>query len=189
MPETNVSEPRSFFLSLTKTRYSLRKYTDKPVEKEKLDRCLEAARMAPSACNSQPWHFIVVTSPELRTQLAEAAFNGVHKMNAFAIKAPVLIAVVREKSKYIARLGGTFQDVQYSLIDIGIAGEHLALQATEEGLGTCWLGWFNEKAVKKVLGLSRKEKIDILFSLGYPDTTDAPREKNRKPMNEFCVYR
>lgn len=176
------------FLALANKRYSLRNYADRPVELDKIERCIEAARLAPSACNSQPWEFLVITTPSLREHVAQAAFQGTHKMNTFALKAPVLIAMVRQKSKYIARLAGKLQKVQYSLIDVGIAGEHLALQAAEEGLGTCWLGWFDEKAVKKVLKRPRKEKIDILFSLGYPNPADSPREKVRKPTSECVCY-
>ncbi len=79
--------------------------------------------------------------------------------------------------------------IPYSLIDLGIAGEHFALQAAEEGLGACWLGWFNERAVKKTLGLSRREHVDILFSLGYPVEGKGIPEKKRKQSTEICEYR
>ena len=172
------------FLELVKKRRSVRKYSAKPVPREVMDRCLEAARLAPSACNSQPWHFIVVDDKKLKDELANKVFSGVYSMNSFAKNAPVLIVVVTERSNYIARLGGYFKGVQYSLIDIGIACEHLILQAEEEGLGTCWLGWFNENAVKKILGLPREKKIDIIISMGYPEKAEAP-EKARRSLNEI----
>jgi nitroreductase len=177
------------FTDLAKQRYSLRAYSKQPVERAKIECCLEAARLAPSACNSQPWHFIVIETPALRTKLAEQAFGGIYRMNRFACEAPALVAMVRQRSKYVARLGGQLRGVPYSLIDIGIAGEHFALQAAEEGLGTCWLGWFNEKAVKKLLGLSRRDKIDILFSLGYPKNDITPSEKKRMPLTEMTDFR
>jgi nitroreductase len=172
------------FLELVRKRRSTRKYSAKPVPRETLERCLEAARLAPSACNVQPWHFIVVDDAELKNNLAKAAFSGVYSMNSFAKDAPVLIAVVTERSNYIARLGGYLKGVQYSLIDIGIVCEHLVLQAEEEGVGTCWLGWFNEGAVKKVLGLPKAKKVDIMISMGYPESEEL-REKTRKHLSEI----
>ena len=152
--------------------------------REAIDRCLEAARLSPSACNSQPWSFIVVDDPDLKNRIAGGAFSGIYSINSFVKSAPLLIIVVTERSKYTASLGGHFRGVQYSLIDIGIACEHLVLQAAEEGLGTCWLGWFNETHVKKVLNIPELKKIDIIISLGYPENSE-PREKTRKPLDEI----
>ncbi|MDD2236327.1 MAG: nitroreductase family protein [Kiritimatiellae bacterium] len=177
------------FLELVRKRYSLRKYAPRPVGRAALERCIEAARLAPSACNSQPWRFIVVESTELRERLAETAFSGIYKMNQFACRAPVLVVMIRETSGYAARLGGTLRGVPYSLIDLGIAGEHFALQAAEEGLGTCWLGWFNERAVKNILGLNRRTRVDILFSVGHPEEGADLPEKKRKAAAEMCEYR
>ena len=176
------------FLELAAKRESTRQYAPTPVPREVVDRCLEAARLAPSACNSQPWRFIVVDTEPLRGRLAREAFSGLYNMNRFAAQAPVLIVMVTERSKYVARLGGQFRGMQYSLVDIGIAGEHLALQAAEEGLGTCWLGWFNERAVKKALDLPRSARVDILISLGYP-TEPGVREKRRKTLDEIREFK
>ena len=173
------------FLELVKKRQSVRKYSDKPVPKDAIERCLEAARLAPSACNSQPWSFIVVDSPELKNKVAEAAFSGIYSSNSFAKSAPVLVAVITEHSKFIAALGGYFRGTQYNLIDVGIAAEHFVLQAAEEGLGTCWLGFFNEKEVKKVLNIPKEKKVDIMLSVGYP-ADDKIREKSRKPLKEIA---
>ncbi|MBL7072034.1 MAG: nitroreductase family protein [Candidatus Omnitrophica bacterium] len=175
------------FLDIVKARRSIRKYSTKPVRREAIERCLEAARLAPSACNSQPWHYIVVDEKELKATLAAAAFSGIYSMNSFARGAPVLIAVITELSTYAARLGGQLKGTQYSLIDLGISCEHLILQAEEEGLGTCWLGWFNEGAVKKVLGVPKDKKIDIMISVGYPETRPA-NERPRRSINEIRRY-
>ena len=172
------------FLELARRRKSTRRYSSKPVPREVIDRCLEAARLAPSACNSQPWSFIVVDDENLKNRLLDKVFSGAYSMNSFIRNAPVLIVVITEKSTYIARLGGYLRGVQYSLIDIGIACEHLILQAEEEGLGTCWLGWFNEKAVKEVLRLPRNSKVDIIISLGYPESKEE-KTKIRKPLSEI----
>ena len=175
------------FLDLVSCRQSCRAYSTRPVERELIDKCLEAARLAPSACNSQPWSFLVIDTEPLRTRVFEAMVGGIYNLNKFARLAPVLIAVVTEKSKYVAQLGGFLRDVQYNLIDIGIAGQHLDLQAAELGLGCCWLGWFDEKAVKKVLDLPRSTKIDVIFSLGYP-ADKSIRPKNRKSLDEVRRY-
>jgi len=175
------------FLELVAKRQSTRRYSSRPVPRDVIERCLEAARLAPSACNSQPWTFIVVDGEEQKNRVARAAFGGLHSMNAFAARAPVLIVVVTEKSKYSARLGGLMRGVQYSLIDLGIACEHLVLQAAEDGVGSCWLGWFDEKAVKKELGLPRSARLDVIISLGYPEK-DEPRDKVRKPMDDVRRY-
>lgn len=176
-------------LPIFRTRRSTRAYDpDRPVDRATIERCLEAARLAPSACNSQPWSFIVVDTPELKNRLAEAAFGGAYRMNRFAGEAPVLVVIVTERSRFAARLGGQWRGVQYNLIDIGIAGEHLVLQAEAEGLGTCWLGWFDERAVRKVLGLPRSTHVDILISLGYSKEAKGPVE-NRRALDEIRSYR
>lgn len=175
------------FLDLVRKRESVRRYADRPVPREIVERCLEAARLAPSACNSQPWTFLVVDRAEDRDRLAEAAFSGIYSMNRFAARAPVLVVALTERSKYIARLGGQIRGVQYSLMDVAIACEHFALQAAEEGVGTCWLGWFNEKAVKNALNLPRAARVDVLMSVGYPEDAGT-RVKNRKSPDEFRRY-
>lgn len=176
------------FLDLVRKRYTTRSFLENPVEREKIERCLEAARLAPSACNGQPWRFIVVESQPLKNNLAEKAFSGAHKMNSFAIKAPVIIAVVTLPTKAAASLAGFFRSLSYPLIDIGIACEHFVLQATEEGLGTCWIGWFKERAVKDCLSLGLRERVHILLAVGYSDKGPlAP--KKRKDLQEISEFR
>jgi len=175
------------FLELVNKRSSVRKYTAKPVPREIITRCLGAARLAPSACNAQPWVFLVVDDPVLRDKVASAAFSGAFSMNSFARSAPVFIIVVREKSTQFASIGGFFRGVQYNLIDIGIACEHFILQAAEDDVGTCWLGWFNERAVKKVLGIPKGKKADIMISMGYPEE-DSARQKERKSLSEMSAF-
>ncbi|NMC63058.1 MAG: NAD(P)H nitroreductase [SAR324 cluster bacterium] len=172
------------FIDLVHSRQSCRAYEDKKVDRELIDKCIEAARLAPSACNSQPWSFIVVDTEPIRSELAQAAFSGIYSLNKFALKSPVIIVMITERSKYMARLGGQIRRVEYNLIDIGIAGEHLDLQAAELGLGCCWLGWFNEKQVKRVLKLPQSTRIDILFSLGYPKEQSI-REKKRSSLDDI----
>ncbi len=175
------------FSELVQARRSLRHYSSRPIPQEDVLKCLEAARVAPSACNSQPWHFIVIDDPALKTRVADRIFSGIYSMNQFAKEAPVLVAVVARRSKLMASLGGQVRDTHYNLVDIGIACEHLVLQAQDLGIGSCWIGWFNEKVLKKELGVSRGEKIDIVISLGYPKEA-REATKVRKTLEEICSF-
>jgi nitroreductase len=176
------------FIELVKKRESTRNYSPKPVPRELIDRCLDAARLAPSACNSQPWSFIVVDNEAKKNEIVDKTMTKLFSMNKFVRTAPVIIAVITEPSVYYARMGGAFRNVRYNLIDIGIACDHLTLQAAELGLGTCWLGWFNEKEMKKLLGLPKSTKIDIVLSMGYPKEALDPRPKVRKNLEEIRRY-
>ncbi|OGF49492.1 MAG: hypothetical protein A2231_01710 [Candidatus Firestonebacteria bacterium RIFOXYA2_FULL_40_8] len=174
------------FIDLVKNRYSCRNFLDKPVEKEKLDACLESARLAPSACNSQPWKFMIITDIVLKEKACDAAFTGQYCAGAFAKKAPALLIVLSERGNFSSRVGNFVRDTRFYLIDIGIAVEHFILQATELGLGTCWMGWFNETGLKKALGLPKSAKIDVIVPVGYPD--QPVREKIRKNINEISEF-
>ena len=174
-------------MELVRQRRSVRRYSDRPVAKEDILKCLEAARLAPSACNSQPWHFIVIDDPALRTRIAGRIFTGIYSMNKFAQEAPVLVAVVSERSRLLASLGGQVRDTRYRLVDLGIATEHFILQAEELGIGSCWIGWFDEKALKQELMLPFGKKIDVVISLGYPrEEKIVPRM--RKPLEEISSF-
>lgn len=175
-------------LDLVRQRKSVRDFRDKPVEREKIMACLEAARLAPSACNSQPWKFIVIDDPKLKKRLSQVAFNGIYAINTFCKKAPVIVVVISEKGKFIARIGAYLRSTRYYLIDIGIAIEHFVLQAEELGLGTCWIGWFNEKAVKQVLNIPQYKKIDILIALGYYDKARTGADHGREPMDKIAAF-
>jgi nitroreductase len=175
-------------LDLLKHRKSVRDFLDIPVEREKIMTCLEAARVAPSECNSQPWRFVVVDDRQLKDEFCDVAFSGIYSMNSFCRTAPVMVVVVSEKSKFLARIGGAFRGTKYYLIDIGIACEHFVLQAEDLGLGTCWIGWFNEKAVKSVLNIPQHRKIDILIALGYYDRQKLGPEHSREPIDSIVSF-
>ena len=127
-------------LDLIRQRKSVREFLDKPVEREKIEMCLEAARLAPSESNSQPWRFIVVDDKELKDRLCDAAFGGLYFINNFCKTAPVIVAVISEKSKFIARVGGMFRGVKFYLIDIGIMMVKAALEPEQHERGIWFLG-------------------------------------------------
>ena len=176
------------FLDLVKHRKSVRNFLDTPVEREKIILCLEAARLAPSDTNSQPWKFIAVDDRDTKNKLCDSAFSGLYFINSFCKTAPVIIAVISEKSKFLARIGGMFRGTQFYLIDIGITCEHLVLEAEDLGLGTCWIAWFNENAVKSVLNIPRDKKVDILIALGYYSKDSLGSEHGREPMDKIASF-
>jgi nitroreductase len=173
-------------LELIRKRQSDRKYSDKPVDKEKLERILEAGRMSPSACNAQPWKFIVITEHDLIQKVAEAASSKLLGMNSFVEEAPVLLVIVREKPNFSSKVGGTIKKRDYSLIDIGIAAENICLQTMAEGLGSCMIGWFDEKKVKKLLAVPGSKRIELIITIGY--SLSEQREKRRKPPDEKISF-
>jgi len=167
------------FYELISKRQSERQYDTRPVESEKIMQCIEAARIAPSACNAQPWKFIVVDEPELKKQLAGTmASMG---MNKFAFDAPTIVAIVLENPNVMSKIGSVLKGKEYTLMDIGIAATHFCLQATDLGLGTCIIGWFDEKKVRKLLQVPNKKRIPLLLTVGY--STDEVRNKQRKELN------
>ncbi len=178
----------SQFLDILMQRQSVRGYSDKSVESEKLDRCIEAARNAPSACNAQPWKFIVVNDPELKDKVAGYTSSGpLVPMNHFTRQAPILVVVVRESPNLTSKLGTLLKDKPYTLMDIGIVALQFCLQATAEGLGTCIMGWFNEKRVKELLGIPKSKRAELIITVGYP-SSETLRPKVRKKTEEICCY-
>ena len=175
------------FLDLVKARQSVRGYLSKEVEREKIERCLEAARLAPSASNSQPWSFIVVDDPKLKEAVAKETFSQLISFNHFSLQVPVLIILISERPGFLNKVAEAIKDKQFSLIDIGIAAEHFCLQATEEGLGTCMLGWFNEKGVKKLLNIPTSKRVELIITMGYSESNQI-RPKKRKLIDQTRSY-
>lgn len=172
------------FSELIQKRQSDRRYAPRPVAREHILKCLEAARLAPSACNSQPWKFIVVDEPEKLKEMSDAAVGL--GMNKFTMQVPVLVAVVQETMNLSAKAGALVKDKDYSMMDLGMAVEHFCLQAADLGLGTCIMGWFDEKRIKKLLGVPRGRRIQLIISLGYPDAPT--RDKIRKPLEDMSSW-
>lgn len=171
---------------LINERRSIRKYTEKPVEREKLNLVIEAARLAPSACNAQPWRFVVVDEAELKARLISEGLGGVVVPNSWAKTAPAVIVACSDLELVTHKLAERVQGVEYHLIDMGIALEHIALKAVELGLGTCYIGWFNAKAIKKLLKLPQNWKAECLLTIGYP--ADVPEASKRKELKEIIRF-
>jgi nitroreductase len=176
------------FIELVTKRQSDRAYDNKPIDPELINQCLEAARLAPSASNSQPWTFLVINDPDLKNKVAAKTFGPFKTFNKFTPQAPVIVAIVLEKPKVITEAGGRIKNKEYPLIDIGIAAEHFCLQAAELGLGTCMIGWFDEKTVKKILNVPKSKNIPLLITLGYTPAKYRNRKKTRKAFDEVIKF-
>ncbi|HNR41564.1 MAG TPA: nitroreductase family protein [Bacteroidales bacterium] len=173
-------------LGLILRRQSERKYSNKPVEPDRLERIIEAGRMAPSACNAQPWKFVVATDAEVIAGLAKAASAKLLGMNGFVGQANVIVVIVREKPNITSRVGGVVKSKDYSSFDVGIAVNSMILQAAAEGIGSCIIGWFDEKEVKRILGIPSSRRVDLMITLGYPE--GERRNKKRKPGDVTVSY-
>lgn len=159
-----------------KSRRSIRSYSDRKIEEDKLKKVLEAGRLAPSAGNMQEWKFVVVQDQDLKEKLGTAANN-----QRFIAKADVIIVGCATEIEEIMTCG------QYTYpIDLAIAMDHMSLQAVQEGLGTCWIGAFKEDEVKKILGIPPEVRVVELMPLGYPLFMPEPR--SRKKFEDIITY-
>jgi len=156
-------------------RYSVRSYEDRQVEEDKLRRVLDAGRLAPSARNDQQWKFIVVRDAEMRQALGEAADQE------WVAKAPVILAVVATDPERLMHCG-----IPSGIVDCAIAIDHMTLAAVAEGLGTCWVGHFDQDACCGLLDVPPAAKIIELLTLGYP--ADKPKAKSRKAFDEVVCF-
>lgn len=171
------------FLQIAQNRQSCRNYdSQRPVEREKLDAVLEAARLAPSACNGQPYH-LTVCSGESAKQVAAATMSM--GMNKFVAQAPVIIVISEEPYVKTAALGAKLKGIDYRSIDIGIVAAYLTAEAAAQGLGTCMIGWLDDEKIRKACGVNAK--VHLVISLGYPDEKETLRVKKRKQYSELIT--
>lgn len=171
------------FTEIAQVRQSCRSYDDaRFVETDKLNAILEAARLSPSACNGQPYHFTVCKG-ETALQVAKAT-QGLG-MNKFASQAPVLIVISEEPYVKSAGMGARVKGNDYRSIDIGIAAAYLTAEAAAQGLGTCILGWFDDEKIRSICDL--KYPVRLVITLGYP--RDTLRSKKRKDLSELVSYK
>lgn len=175
------------FTEIAKVRQSCRKYDNtREVEEEKLQAILEAARLAPSACNSQPYHITVCRGEAAKAVAAETtdiAFN----INRFASDAPVLLVISEEDYSAKAALGAKLKHNDYRSIDIGILSAYITAEAAAQGLGSCILGWINDEKIRKICDVDKP--IRLVITVGYAAADDILREKKRKALEELVSYK
>lgn len=171
-----------------RTRRSIRKYKDKPVDDEKITQMLESARLAPSGSNTQPWHFIVVKSESGRQKLAKAAHN-----QEWMLSAPVFVvcvADVRSRIEESAEVHLTENspepDLKQIIRDTSISVEHILLEADSLGLGTCWVAWFTQQDIRPILNIPEDKYVVGIITIGYAD--EAPNARPRKKLEEITHY-
>ena len=172
------------FLEIAKTRQSCRNYAQTPVEQEKLDAVLEALRLAPSACNGQPY-FVTVCRGETAKAVA-AACQGMG-MNKFASQAPVVLVLSEKAYVKTAAVGSKVKHNDYRSIDIGIAAAYMTAEATAQGLGSCILGWLDDEKIRKICDLT--QPVRLVITLGYAQEGDPLRPKKRKDLSDLTAYR
>lgn len=175
------------YFDLIATRQSCRKFdAARPVEREKLVRCVEAARIAPSACNSQPWRFHVVTGEETCAALR----IGIQRMgmNRFADACPAFIVVTEERAALKPAIAEHVSEREFSSIDIGIATAQLYLAAAAQGLSTCIIGWMTDKKIVAALNLPEQTRVRLVIAVGYAAAEDTLRAKQRKPFEEIARF-
>ena len=173
------------FTEIANLRQSCRSYDEtRPVEKEKLDAILAAGRLAPSACNGQPYHITVCRGHAAKD--VALAIRGSMGMNKFAVEAPVLLVLSEEEYVKSAALGAKIKGNDYRSIDIGIVCAYLTAEAAAQGLSTCILGWFDDDRVREICGLDHP--VRLIITLGYAAEGDKLREKKRKPLDTLVHY-
>ncbi|CAB5086660.1 hypothetical protein D3OALGA1CA_615 [Olavius algarvensis associated proteobacterium Delta 3] len=162
-------------------RRSVRAFSSRPVSRDTILSLCEAARWAPSACNSQTWRFIAVTEKETIQRICREAMRPVIP-NKWLVQAPLLMVGCSQLDIIANRIGGRITGIEYYRIDLGIAMEHMVLKAVELGLGTCWIGWFREDRIREILDIPERVWVSALLAIGYPKDAP-PRKRGRKPLD------
>ena len=172
------------FTEIAQNRQSCRSYDPtRPVEDEKLAAILASVRLAPSACNGQPYHLTVCRGETAKTVAAACMGMG---MNKFAAQAPILVVISEENYVKSAALGAKLKGNDYRSMDIGIAAAYLTAEAAAQGLGTCILGWLDDEKIRGICGLS--QPVRLVITLGYPKEGDPLRAKKRKEISRLVTY-
>ena len=166
------------------TRRSVRSFDSRPVNEKDILSIIEAARLSPSACNSQTWRFIFVTQRDIIRKICHEAMRPVIP-NKWIEQAPLVIVGCSQLDVIANRVGARVTGIEYYQIDLGIAMEHMVLKATELSLGTCWIGWFDETNVKDILGIPKKIKVSALLAVGYPKEIPE-KDRKRKPTEKIA---
>ena len=181
----NKGKTMQDFMELATQRQSCRDFSEKPVEHEKLQRCIEVARLTPSGCNAQPWSFVVVENPEMVREIALCAQQL--GLNAFTSKTQAFIIVLEEHAILHPKIRN-FMDSQYfAKGDLGAVVLNICLEATVQGLGTCILGIYDRAKICEITGIPKEKHFGGLIAVGYP-ASDKIRPKLRKPMEDIVRY-
>ena len=172
------------FMEIAQTRQSCRSYDEnRAIEQEKLDAVLEAVRLAPSACNGQPYRLTVCHGDVAKAVAKSTMGMG---MNKFASQAPIVIVISEAPYVRTAALGAKVKGNDYRSIDIGIAAAYLTAEAAAQGLGTCILGWLDDEKIRAICNLD--SPVRLVVTLGYPKESDTLRAKKRKELSEFVTH-
>ncbi|MFC1516138.1 nitroreductase family protein [Thermodesulfobacteriota bacterium] len=171
------------FDQIIENRKSTRSFDSRPVKAKDLISIVQAARLAPSACNSQTWRFIAVTNRETITKICNEAMRPVIP-NKWLEQAPLIIVGCSQLDIIANRIGSRITGIEYYQIDLGIAMEHMVLKATELGLGSCWIGWFKEDKIKEILRIPKRIKVSVMLAIGFPKD-EKTKKRARKPMDKI----
>ena len=171
------------FDQILESRRSTRSFDARSVKDKDLIAIIEAARVAPSACNSQTWRFIAITGREIIKKICNEAMRPVIP-NRWLEQAPLVIVGCSQLDVISNRIGTGVTGIEYYQIDLGIAMEHMVLKATELGLGTCWIGWFKENKLKEILEIPKRIKDSAMLAIGYPKDANT-KKRERKPIKKI----
>lgn len=176
----------SDYFDLIARRESCRNFDpNRPVEKEKLQRCAEAAWIAPSACNGQPWKYLIVTNPELNEKLRPLMMEL--GMNKFVKNCPAFAVVLEEATVLKVSLSQKFKDQDFAPIDVAFSASQFCYAATEQGLSTCIIGWHNEQKIRDLFGLPKTTRVRLILAIGYA-ADETLRKKQRKPIDDVIRF-
>lgn len=176
----------SDYFDLIARRESCRNFDpNRPVEKEKLQRCAEAAWIAPSACNGQPWKYLIVTNPELNEKLRPLMMEL--GMNKFVKNCPAFAVVLEENTVLKVSLSQKFKDQDFAPIDVAFSASQFCYAATEQGLSTCIIGWHNEQKIRDLFGLPKTTRVRLILAIGYA-ADETLRKKQRKPIDDVIRF-
>ncbi len=177
------------FFDLAVRRRSIRKFLPDPVDPETVEELVRAAGESPSACNSQPWHFVALFDDEIRRKVAAACMTPLVPINRFVPTAPLLVVQVSVTPNPASMIGGLIKHKSFVAMDSGIAAAHFCLAAAERGLGTCLLGWFDEKKIARELDIPKPYRVELVIAVGKPARADAPKARRKSFEQVYSVNR
>lgn len=176
------------FEELQMSRESCRSYSDKPVPRELLTHLVDVARLCPSACNSQPWHFIVVDEPEAKKKLADALNDRGICGCSWASQVPAFLILCEEQAHLIPSVEKQYGSQHFAHMDVGMAAMAVCYEAAFLGLGICTIGTINQEKIHRDFQIPEERPVRLVFTVGYPAAPGKPRNKQRKPLEEIIGY-